>query len=63
MECCVQIIHNNVQYASYCLPVDVDSIICNIFGFFHKYTVRVKKFKKCCDHVLLCLTQRSTFLF
>lgn len=34
MGYCVHIIHNSIQYASDCLPVDVDSIVCKIFGFF-----------------------------
>lgn len=34
MGCCVQIIHNNVQYASYCLPVDVDRSSVTFLVFF-----------------------------
>ena len=51
MGCCAHIIHNSIQYASDCLPVDVDSIVCKIFGFFHIYTVRVENLKEFCDDV------------
>lgn len=51
MGCRAHIIHNIVQYASDCLPVDVDSIVCKIFGFFHIYTVRVENLKEFCDDV------------
>lgn len=50
MGCCVHIIHNSIQHASDCLPVDIDSIVCKIFGFFHIiYTVQVKNLKEFCD--------------
>jgi hypothetical protein len=52
MGCCAHIIYNSVQYVSDCLPVDVDSIVCKMFGFFHIiYTVLVEKLKEFCDDV------------
>lgn len=38
--------HNSVQYASDCLPVNIVSIVCKIFGFFHIYTVLVENLKE-----------------
>ncbi|KAL4126793.1 hypothetical protein QTP88_011002 [Uroleucon formosanum] len=49
MGCYAHIIHNSIQCASDCLPIDIESIVCKIFGFFHIYTVRVENLKEFCD--------------
>lgn len=49
MACFVHIIHNAIQRATDSLPIDVESIVCKIFGFFHIYTVRVECLKEFCD--------------
>ncbi|KAL4126106.1 hypothetical protein QTP88_010335 [Uroleucon formosanum] len=49
MCCYAHIIHNSIQCASDCLPIDIESIVCKIFGFFHIYTVRVENLKEFCD--------------
>ncbi|KAL4100734.1 hypothetical protein QTP88_020768 [Uroleucon formosanum] len=49
MGCYAHIIHNSIQCASDCLSIDIESIVCKIFGFFHIYTVRVENLKEFCD--------------
>jgi len=45
LGCCAYIVHNSIQYAADNLPIDIGSIVCKIFEFFHIYTVRVKTLK------------------
>ncbi|KAE9542343.1 hypothetical protein AGLY_003470 [Aphis glycines] len=43
------IIHNALQQAADSLPIDVESVVCKIYGYFHIYTVRVESLKEFCD--------------
>lgn len=45
MGCCAHIIRNSIQYASDCLPVDVDSIVATFLFFSHIYCP-YRKFKR-----------------
>lgn len=49
MGCFAHIIHNAIQQAADSLPIDVESIVCKIFSFFHIYTVREESSKEFCD--------------
>jgi hypothetical protein len=49
MVCYAHIIHNSIQCASDGFPFDVESIVCNIFSFFHINTVRIENLTEFCD--------------
>jgi len=49
--CCAHIVHNSIQYAADSLPIDIESIVCKVFGFFHIYTVRVETLKEFCKFI------------
>jgi hypothetical protein len=46
LGCCAHVIHNSIQYAADSLPIDIEIIVCKIFGYFHIYTVRVETLKE-----------------
>jgi hypothetical protein len=49
--CAAHIVHNAMQTAADCLPLDIASTVGKIYQHFHIYTVRVKKLKDFCDFV------------
>ena len=49
--CAEHLIHNALQTSADMLPVDVESIINNIFQHFHIFTVRVEELKTFCNFV------------
>ncbi|CAI6360864.1 unnamed protein product [Macrosiphum euphorbiae] len=51
LGCCAHVIHNSIQYAADSLPIDIEIIVCKIFGYFHIYTVRVETLKEFCSFV------------
>lgn len=49
--CAAHIVHNGIQTAADCLPVDVETIVMKIYSYFYIYTVRVETLKEFCDFV------------
>lgn len=49
--CGAHIVHNAIQSASDCLPIDVECIIVKIYSYFYIYTVRVEELKDFCMFV------------
>jgi len=49
MGCFAHIIYNAIRQAADSLPIDVESIVCKIYGYFHIYTIRVESLKEFCD--------------
>ncbi|KAL4120168.1 hypothetical protein QTP88_012898 [Uroleucon formosanum] len=49
--CAAHIIHNAIQTAADCLPIDIECIIVKIYSFFYIYTVRVEELKDFCMFV------------
>jgi hypothetical protein len=49
--CAAHLVHNTVQTAADCLPVNIESIVGKIYQHFHIYTVRVQTLKDFCDFV------------
>jgi len=49
--CAAHIIHNAIQTAADCLPIDIECIIVKIYTFFYIYIVRVKELKDFCMFV------------
>jgi hypothetical protein len=49
--CAAQIVHNGVQTAADCLPVDIEITVCKIYQHFHIYTVRVQTLKDFCEFI------------
>ncbi|KAK8758592.1 hypothetical protein V5799_003777 [Amblyomma americanum] len=47
--CAAHIVHNTVQTAADCLPLDIEAVIVKIYSYFYIYTVRVESFKEFCD--------------
>lgn len=51
--CNAHIIHNTLQTAVDCLPIDLDCFAVKAYKYFHFYTVHVKELKEFCDFVQL----------
>uniref|UniRef100_A0A8C2HNR2 HAT C-terminal dimerisation domain-containing protein n=1 Tax=Cyprinus carpio TaxID=7962 RepID=A0A8C2HNR2_CYPCA len=51
--CNAHIIHNTLQTAVDCLPIDLECFAVKVYKYFHIYTVRVKELKEFCDFVQL----------
>lgn len=49
--CAAHILHNSVQTAADCLPIDVECIVSKIYQYFYIYTVRVAKLEDFCKFV------------
>jgi hypothetical protein len=49
--CGAHIVRSTIQTASYCLPVDVEAVVVNIYSYFYIYTVRVEDLKDFCKFV------------
>ena len=47
--CGAHIIHNCLQCAVDCLPIDIESFAVKVYKYFHIYTVRVENLKNFCD--------------
>ena len=47
--CAAHIVHNAIQTAGDCLPIDVEAVIMKIYYYFYIYTVRVESFKEFCE--------------
>lgn len=47
--CAAHIVHNTIQTAADCLPLDVEAVVVKIYSYFYIYTVRVESFKEFCD--------------
>ncbi|XP_065306611.1 uncharacterized protein [Dermacentor albipictus] len=47
--CAASIVHNTVQTAADCLPLDIEAVIVKIYSCFYIYMVRVECFKEFCD--------------
>lgn len=47
--CAAHIVHNAIQTAGDCLPIDVEAVIMKIYYYFYIYTVRVQSFTEFCD--------------
>jgi len=53
LGCNAHMLHNTVQRAADCLPVDAEQIVCKIYNYFSIYTVRVETLKEFCEFVNL----------
>lgn len=51
LGCNAHMLHNTVQTAADCLPVDAEQIVCKIFYYFSMHTVRVTQLQEFCDFV------------
>lgn len=51
LGCNAHMLHNTVQTAADCLPVDAEQIVCKIYNYFSIYTVRVGTLQEFCDFV------------
>lgn len=51
LGCPAHIVHNCAQTARDTIPVDVESTLSKIFGYFHIITVRVERLKSFCEYV------------
>ena len=49
--CFAHIVHNAVQAASDCLPIDIEAVVVKIYSYFYIYTVRVEELKEFCEFV------------
>lgn len=49
--CAAHIVHNAIQTAADCLPIDIECSIVKIYSFFYIYTVRVEELKDFCMFV------------
>jgi len=49
--CFAHIVHNAVQAASDCLPIDIEVVVVKIYSHFYIYTVQVEELKEFCDFV------------
>ncbi|CAL8119834.1 unnamed protein product [Orchesella dallaii] len=49
--CAAHIVHNSVETAADCLPLDVEAILAKIYKYFSIYTVRTESLKEFCEFV------------
>lgn len=49
--CGAHILHNCLQTAVDCLPIDIESFAVKVYKYFHIYTVRVEQLKGFCEFV------------
>jgi hypothetical protein len=49
--CAAHIVHNAVQTATDCLPIDIEAAVFKIYSYFYLYTVRVESLKEFCQFV------------
>jgi hypothetical protein len=49
--CAAHIVHNAVQTATDCLPIDIEAAVVKIYSYFYLYTVRVESLKEFCQFV------------
>ncbi|XP_075437304.1 uncharacterized protein LOC142475230 isoform X1 [Ascaphus truei] len=47
--CAARIVHNAVQTAADCLPVDIEGVVVKICKYFHIYTVRTEELSEFCE--------------
>lgn len=51
LGCAAHIVHNAIQSAAECLPLDIESVVHKIYMYFYIYTVRVTALQEFCDFV------------
>lgn len=51
LGCNAHMLHNTVQTAADCLPVDAEQIVCKIYNYFSIHTVRVTQLEEFCAFV------------
>jgi hypothetical protein len=51
LGCNAHMLHNTVQTAADCLPVDAQQIVCKIYNYFSVHTVRVTQLEQFCADV------------